>query len=95
MKEKPAPKIIETHPVIKEAMMTFDSDIKVENLIENSFHAARRAVYDLFPNKLQGNTIKSPVDKIQQIKSVYKLRENYETNPKFNIQEILPNSTPT
>ena len=62
-------------------MMTFNSDIKVEDLIENSFYAALITVYELCPNKLQGTTIRSLVDKIQQIKSVYKLRENYETTP--------------
>ena len=46
-------------------MITFDSDIKVEDLIEISFYAVYRAVYNLFTNKLQGTSIKYPVDKMQ------------------------------
>ena len=61
-------------------MLTFDSDDRVEGITNNCFSAECRAVYYLFPEKLWGGFTKSLIDILQQIKSVYKLRENYETN---------------
>ena len=51
-------------------MLTFDSDNKVENIINNCFSAACTAVYDLFPEKLRGGSTKSSIDKLQQRKKI-------------------------
>ena len=76
-------------------MMTLDSDDSVHDKISNSFNAACRAVYDLFSERIKTTTNRSSIDRIQQPRSVHSTGANYETNLKFVLNEILPNSTPT
>jgi len=83
------------HKLLKDLMITFDTDKDPINLIENCFATAVRATTDLFPNRFQPPKVKFNSNTIQTKQSIYQLRKNFESNPKATINNILPSTNPT